>query len=64
MEESDEADSELVELLKGMGHSSQEVEKIIRRLQKYEKEQQLDSIMDSIGAGNINLKSLIEEALR
>jgi hypothetical protein len=64
MEEGDKAYLELVELLKNMGHSAQEVDRIMKRLQKYEKEQQLDSIMDSIGAGSINLESLINEALR
>ena len=63
MKEGDEAYLELAELIRSMGHSVQEVQKIMKRLQLYEKEQQLDSIMDSIGAGNLDLKALISEAL-
>ena len=48
MKEGDEAYLELAELIRSMGHSVQEVQKIMKRLQLYEKEQQLDSIMDSI----------------
>ena len=55
--------SEVVELLSEMGHTPAEIDKIMERLLQYEKELQLDSIMDSIGGGTLDLKGLIDEAL-
>lgn len=45
------------------GHSDLEVEKIILRLRHYEENTQLNSVMDSIGSGSLNLESIIREAL-
>ena len=54
---------ELVQLLKERGHSPEEIKKILARVRHYEKELQYDSVMDSIGAGRLNLDGLIREAL-
>jgi hypothetical protein len=35
----------------------------MHRVRRYEQEMQLDSVMDSIGAGRLSLDSLIKEAL-
>lgn len=51
------------DMLQQMGHSEHEITKIVGRLRRYEKETQLDSVMDSIAAGRFNLKELIKEAL-
>ena len=59
----DEDYTELTEFLKNRGHSPKEIEKIIVRVRRYERETQLDSIMDSIGKGTLNLEGLIKEAL-
>ena len=58
----DETDG-MKDLLREMGHSDEEIAKILVKLQEYEKETQLDSIMDSIGHGGFDLAALIDEAL-
>lgn len=45
------------------GHSDLEVEKIILHLRHYEETTQLNSVMDSIGSGSLNLEAIINEAL-
>lgn len=45
------------------GHSDLEVEKIILHLRHYEENTQLNSVMDSIGSGSLNLVAIINEAL-
>ena len=54
---------ELRELLQEQGHSVEEIERILVRVRRYERETQLDSIMDSIGSGQLSLDGLIKEAL-
>lgn len=54
---------ELIEYLRSEGHSPAEIDKILVRVQQYERETQLDSIMDSIGSGSLDLSRLIKEAL-
>jgi hypothetical protein len=54
---------ELVEYLRSEGHTGLEIEKILARVREYERETQLDSIMDSIGSGSLDLAGLIKEAL-
>lgn len=55
---------QLADFLRERGHTEQETAKIITRVKQYEKETQLDSVMDSIGAGHLDLVSLINEALK
>jgi hypothetical protein len=62
MVESHEYD-ELVEYLRAEGHSQREIDKILERVAQYERETQLDSLMDSIGNGSLDLPALIKEAL-
>jgi len=45
------------------GHSDLEIEKIILHLRHYEENTQLNSVMDSIGSGSLNLVAIINEAL-
>ena len=49
--------------LQQRGHSTEEIFKILEQVRKYEQETQLDSIMDSIGAGRLDMDALIKEAL-
>ena len=53
----------LTEYLQELGHSAEEIDKILERVRRYEREMRLDSVMDSIGAGSLNIKALIDEAL-
>mgnify|MGYP007059557400 CR=1 FL=1 len=53
----------LTEMLKGMGHSDEEIEKILVRVARYDEETSRDSVMDSLGSGSLNLDALIKEAL-
>ncbi|MDA0591294.1 MAG: hypothetical protein O2820_24565 [Planctomycetota bacterium] len=55
---------QLADFLRERGHTETETVKIIERVQKYEEETKLDSIMDSIGSGHLDLASLIKEALK
>ncbi|MFO0898158.1 MAG: hypothetical protein U0836_12100 [Pirellulales bacterium] len=55
--------NELIEFLRGAGHSPADIEKIMARLERYDFETQHDSIMDSIGSGSIDLAAIIKEAL-
>ena len=61
--EKEEEYSVLIEWLQEKGHSFEEIEKIMERVRKYENEMRMDSVMDSIGAGRLNLDTLIKEAL-
>jgi len=55
---------QLADFLRERGHTEGEIGKIIQRVKQYEEETQLDSVMDSIGAGHLDLVSLIDEALK
>ena len=55
---------QLADFLRERGHTEDESGKIIQRVKQYEEETQLDSVMDSIGAGHLDLVSLINEALK
>ena len=56
-------DPELKRLLLEQGYNEDEVRRIVARLRLYEKEAQIDSIMDSIGQPGFDLDALIREAL-
>jgi len=45
------------------GHSDLEVEKIILHLRHYEENTKLNSVMESIGSGSLNLTAIITQAL-
>lgn len=45
------------------GHSDLEIEKIILHLRHYEENTKLNSVMDSIGSGSLNLTAIIQQAL-
>jgi hypothetical protein len=55
---------EIVDWLKDRGHSDHEIDKILDRVRQYEKETQVDSLMDSYASGGLTLAEIIEEALR
>jgi len=53
----------LVETLEQQGYSAEEIGKILVRVGDYEKRMQLDSLMDAIGSGQLDLEAVIKEAL-
>jgi len=55
--------AELIEYLRGAGHTDAEIEKILARVRQYDFETRQDSIMDSIGNGTLDIAALIKEAL-
>lgn len=55
--------AQLTELLKTKGHSDEEIAQVLERVRKYDKEMEVDSVMDSIAAGRMDLSSIIKEAL-
>ena len=56
--------TQLAELLRERGHSETEVEKIVAHVRQYDLRTQHDSIMDSIGSGDIDLAEIVDEALK
>lgn len=54
---------QLADFLSERGHSESEIGLIVAKVKEYEEHTQLNSIMDSIGTGNLDLTSLISEAL-
>jgi hypothetical protein len=60
----DDEYEQLAEWLKTeKGHTDLEIEKIVLHLRHYEEHTQLNSVMDSIGSGSLNLVQIIKEAL-
>jgi hypothetical protein len=59
----DSSKQPLIDWLSRKGHSPEEVDKILAQLQKYDREMNIDSVMDSIGQGTFNLQKIIDEAL-
>ncbi|MFN3150525.1 hypothetical protein [Bremerella sp.] len=55
---------ELREYLRGQNYSDVEIDHIIAEVREYEAETQVDSIMDSIDSGHLNIQALIDEALK
>ena len=55
---------QLTRLLRGKGHSEIEIAKILNRVRQYDKEMEVDSVMDSIAAGRMDLAGIIDEALK
>ena len=60
---SENRQAQLVAWLEDQGHSPAEIEKILDKVAEYDERMTHDSIFDSIGAGNLDLSKLIEEAL-
>ena len=59
----DRAFQRFVEWLKQKGHSAEEIVKILAKVKQYDREMNVDSVMDSIAGGSFNLQAIIDEAL-
>lgn len=55
---------ELREYLRGQNYSDAQIDHIIAEVQEYEAETQVDSIMDSIDSGHLDIQALIDDALK
>ena len=55
--------AEVIEWLKERGHAQPEIERILERIRRYERETQTDSLMESYGKGGMTLSAIIAEAL-
>ncbi|MEW4455276.1 hypothetical protein AB1L30_21585 [Bremerella sp. JC817] len=55
---------ELSTFLKGQGYNDTQIHQIISQVQEYEVDMRIDSIMDSIGNGQLDLEAVIGEALK
>lgn len=55
---------ELAEYLQGQNLSEEEIGRVIARVQEYDLDTRVDSIMDSVASGDLNLQAVIDEALK
>jgi len=55
---------ELVQWLNDRGLSQAEVEKVLEHIRSYDRQTQVDSIMDSIAEGTFNLQAIVDQALK
>ncbi len=53
----------LIDWLKQKGHSAEEIDKILAKVIQYDRETNVDSVMDSIAGGSFDLQAIIDEAL-
>ncbi|MFI4876160.1 MAG: hypothetical protein ACIALR_12505 [Blastopirellula sp. JB062] len=54
---------ELTEFLRSRGHSDAEIELILAELHRKDEDVMVDSIMDSIDAGDFDIDAIIKSAL-
>jgi len=54
---------QLSDYLRERGHTEAEIEKIMSRVQKYDSDAELYSLMDSIGTGSVIIENFIAETL-
>ncbi len=55
--------AQLVTWLEDQGHTPDDIERILAKLQAYDKQTAHESIFDSISAGHFDLQKIIDEAL-
>ena len=55
--------AELVAWLKEEGYSQEEVRQILDRVRRQDELTQIDSLMDAIGQGKVDINAIIREAL-
>jgi len=54
---------QLADFLRERGHTESEISRIVVKVKEYEEHTQLNSVMDSVASGHLDLNSLINEAL-
>ena len=55
--------AELEKWLKDRGHDPEEIARILEKVRQYEKQMQHDSLMNSIGADDLDFSELIRRAM-
>lgn len=55
---------ELADYLQGQNFTEEEIGRIIARVEEYDLDTRVDSIMDSVASGEMNLQAVIDEALK
>ncbi len=55
---------ELADYLQSQNFTEEEIGRIIARVEEYDLDTRVDSIMDSVASGEMNLQSVIDEALK
>lgn len=60
---SDQRHAQLVVWLQDQGHTSQEIERILAKVEEYDRRTVHESVFDSIDSGDFDLSKIIEEAL-
>ena len=55
--------AQLIAWLQDQGHSTEEIQKIIAKVNEFDERTMHESVFDSIGAGSLDLAKIIEEAL-
>ena len=63
MSESDPRHQEVISWLAEQGHSPDQIEKILAKLQEYDDKTMHESLFDSISDGKFDISSIIQEAL-
>ena len=63
MNDSDPRNAELVGWLTERGHSPEEIDKILAKVEQYDAETVSGSIFDSIDSGDFDIAAIIDEAL-
>ncbi|REJ68894.1 MAG: hypothetical protein DWQ31_06820 [Planctomycetota bacterium] len=61
--ESDDQYGPLIEWLRAKAHTDEEIEKILSKVRDYESRTQMDSVMDAIGDGSLDIEALVKDAL-
>lgn len=54
---------QLADFLRERGHTESEITRIVAKVKEYEEHTQLNSVMDSVASGHLDLNTLISEAL-
>jgi len=63
MADSESRHQEVIDWLVEQGHSPQQIEKILAKLQEYDEQTMHESLFDSINSGKFDIGSIIQEAL-
>ena len=63
MSDSDPRHQEVIDWLKEQGHTPEQIDKILVKLQEYDDQTMHESLFDSISNGQFDISSIIQEAL-
>lgn len=61
---SQQDDQIIIDFLKQRGHSDEEVQKVLKRLEQYDDATMRQSVFDSIAGGGFDIDQIIDDALK